>query len=279
MKMREIEGDECGENSEANSAEGQHGAVGSDAPEDVLERKMPRRRDRNTWHAECDGDGSQRHRKNNQARGGESPMLLQQNAEGSADGEGGKRGDSVPGDDLGDMLRADAADAPHGGSRADHAFAGTEEQASEEQKREAEGRGEMEEGGGKRKQAAGGADEQAEHHDALGAEDVHHAADAGAGENRGDVLGADDESREESAVTEPQVNVHREDREQNADGEVANEGEGNGGENFGDGATGKFAGARWGSGFQERIGGGRGGGGVGHRESRILSIKCDETRG
>ena len=41
MKLREIEGDECGENSEANSAEGQYGAVGSDAPENVRERKMP----------------------------------------------------------------------------------------------------------------------------------------------------------------------------------------------------------------------------------------------
>jgi len=37
--------------------------------------------------------------------------------------------------------------------------------------------------------------------------------------------------------------VHRENGEQDADGEVAHEGERDGGENFGDGAAGTFAGA------------------------------------
>jgi len=265
MKIGEIEGDEGGENSEADSTEGQHGAMGSDAPENVLERKMSRRRDRNARHAKCEGDGSQRHGKNDQARGGESPMLLQQNAEGSANGEGGKRGDAIPGDDLGDVLRSDAADAPHRGARADHAFAHAEQQASEKQKREARGGGEMKEGRGKGKQAAGRADEQAEHHDALGAEDVDHAAYAGAGEDCGDILGADDQSGEDGAVAELQMDVHWENGEQDADGEVADKSEGNGGENFGDGAGGAFERARWGGGFWKRVSDG-GGGGVGHRE-------------
>ena len=123
----------------------------------------------------------------------------------------------------------------------------------------------MKEGRGKGKQAAGGADEQAEHHDALGAEDVDHAADAGAGENGGDVLGADDQPGEDGAVTELKVDVHRENGEQDADSEVANEGEGDGGEDFGDGAGRPFERARWGGGFWKRVSDG-GGGGVGHRE-------------
>ncbi len=177
-------------------------------------------------------------------------MLLQQNAKGSANGEGGKRGDSVPGDDLGDVLRADAADTPHGGACANHAFADTEKKASEKKKRKAEGRREMKEGGGKGKQAAGGADEQPNHYDALGAEDVYHSADARTGEYRGDVLRADDEPREDGAIAELQVNMHRKNREEDSDREVADEGKGDSGQNFGDGAAGKLARARKGSGFR-----------------------------
>ena len=122
----------------------------------------------------------------------------------------------------------------------------------------------MEEGGGKRKKAAGGADEKAKYDDALGAEDVHHAADARARENRGDVLGADDQPREDGAVTEPQVDVNREDGEQDADGEVADEGEGDGWKNFGYGAAGKLSGTPNGGSFRKRSSGGRDD--VGHRQ-------------
>ena len=61
------------------------------------------------------------------------------------------------------------------------------------------------------------------------------------------------------------MDVHRKNGEQDADGEVADEGEGNGGKDFGDGAAGMFAEARWSGGFRERFGCG-GAGGVGHRE-------------
>jgi len=77
-------------------------------------------------------------------------------------------------------------------------------------------------------------------------------------------LGADDESREDRAVTELQVNMHRENGERYADGEVADEGEGNGGKDSRNDAAGKFAGLRKRESVRERRCGG--GGGVGHRE-------------
>src|SRR6266403_705268 len=77
----------------------------------------------------------------------------------------------------------------------------------------------------------------ADHGDALGTEDIHHTAYARARENGGDVLGADDESREKRAVAELQVNVHRENGERDADGQVADEGKGDSGKDSGNDAA------------------------------------------
>ena len=76
-------------------------------------------------------------------------------------------------------------------------------------------------------------------------------------------MGADDESREDRAIAELQMNVHRENGERDADGQVTNEGEGDGGKNSCNHAAGKFAGAQNGGDFGKRSGGG--GDGVRHR--------------
>jgi len=59
--------------------------------------------------------------------------------------------------------------------------------------------------------------------------------------------------------------VHWENGKQDANGEVADEGEGDGGKNFGDGAGRAFERAWLGGRFWKRVGDG-GGGGVGHRK-------------
>jgi len=264
MEFREIEADEGGQHPKADAAEGEHCAKGSDTPEDVREGKMLRRRDRDTRQTESERDGSQRYSKNCQACGGKAPMQLKQNAERCACGERAEGSDAAPGNDFGDVLGARAPDSPHDCASADHAFADAEQEAPQKQKRETDKRKGVEEGGGEGEGTACGTREKAEHCDALGTEDIHHTAYARARENGGDVLGADDESREKRAVAELQVNVHRENGERDADGEVADEGEGDGGKDSCDDAAGKFVGARKSGGVRERRS--SGGGGVGHNE-------------
>ena len=265
MQAGEVKRDECGQNAKTNAAESENRTVRSDAPEDMREGKMPRRGYGNARQTERQRDGSQRDTKNHEASGREAPMLLQQNAERRSHGERAEGGHAIPGNDFCDVLGADAPDSPHGRARADHAFTDTKQEASEKEKREACERGGNEKGGGEGKEAAGGTSEKAEHHDALGAENVDQTPDARTGENGGDILGTDDESREDCAIAEPQVDVHRKNGERDADGEVADESERDGGKDLRNAAAGKFGGARRRSGFRERIGGG-GGGGVGHRE-------------
>src|SRR6266481_2154438 len=265
MQAGEVKRDESGKNAEADAAQRKHGAVGSHAPEDVRERQMTRGRDRDARQTKSEDDGSQGYAKYGEARGRKSPVLLQQNAKRRANGKGAECGDAVPGNDFRNVLRADAPDSPHRSAGAGHAFPDAEQEASEKEKDEADKRTGIEEGGDKGKQAASGTSKKPEDHDAFGAEDVHHAPGARARKDGGDILGADDESCEDCSIAELQVDVHRENGEGDADGEVTDESEGYGRKNFGDAAAGKFRGARKRGGFRERIGG-RGDGGVGHCE-------------
>src|ERR1700730_13260632 len=228
LHASEVKRNECCENAETNAAEGEHGAVGSDAPKDVREGQMPGRRDGNARQTESQRERSQRYAKDDDASGSKAPMLLKQNAERGAYGEGGECGDAIPGDDFGYVFGAGAPEAPHGGAGADHAFADAEQEASQEKNKQADEREGVEESGGKGEGAACCTCEKAEHCDALGTEDVHHAANARARENGGDILRADDQSRENGAVTELQANAYWEDGERDADGQVADEGEGDG---------------------------------------------------
>jgi len=95
MEMREVETDEGGEHAEANAPERKYGAVRSDLPENMRKGEMPGGRDRHSRQTESKRDGGQRDGKNYQARGRKTTMLLKQNTERSAYGEGGECGDTI----------------------------------------------------------------------------------------------------------------------------------------------------------------------------------------
>ena len=238
MQLREIEGDKSGENAEAHAAKREGGAVRSNFPEDVGEGQMARRRSGDARKANGERDAGEGDAENQQADGCKSPSLQKKNAEWRADGKCTEGGDAVPGNDFCDVLGASASDAPDGSSRADHAFTDAEEEASDEEASDRESWGRNQEGGGESPEAAGGAGEESIDDDAFGAAGVNHAAGARAGKNGGDILRADDESGEDGAVAELQVSVRGKHGEGNADGEIADEGEGNGGKDLGDGAGG-----------------------------------------
>jgi len=258
VELGEIESDKGGEDAEAHAAKGQSGAVGSDAPEDMREREMTRRGGRDARDAKGESDTSDGKENREQSDGGQSPTLEKEDAEGRSDGESPEGGDAVPGDDFGDVLGTGAPDAPNGGSRADHAFTDAEEEAAEEDERKGDGGRRSEKGSEEIAEAAGGAGEEAVDDDGLGAEVVDQTAGAGAGEDRGHVLRADDESGEDGAVAELQVGVGRKNGEGNADGEVADERKRDGGKDFEGGGEG-------------RVGGGFGGerGRVGHGKLEV----------
>src|SRR5271166_4122752 len=101
-----------------------------------------------------------------------------------------------------------------------------------------------EEGGSEDPGTAAGAGEEAVDYDAFGTEGVGHASCARSRKDGGYVLGADDESCEDSAVAELQVDVRRKNGERDADGEVTDKGEEDRRENLRGGAAGKFGWAR-----------------------------------
>jgi len=209
-------------------------------------------------------DGSQRYSKNCQARGGKAPMQLKQNAKRGACGERAEGSDAAPGNDFGDVLGARAPDSPHDCASADHAFADAEQEAAQKQKRETDKRKGVEEGGGEGEGTACGTRERPSTAMRLGPRTSTIRPTRGRERTVATYWALMTSPARSVAVAELQVNVHRENGERDADGQVADEGEGDGGKDSGNDAAGKFVGARKSGGVRERRS--SGGGGVGHNE-------------
>ncbi|MNZ82797.1 hypothetical protein D3C78_1015040 [compost metagenome] len=145
--------------------------------------------------------------------------------QGRADGQCAVAGDTVPGNDLGRVRRADPADAPANRARAHQAFGAAEHQAADQQADQAQGRQALGPGREQHEHTAQAATGQAIHHSQFAALVVDDLPGIGAAEQGGQVLHADHQARDHRAEAQVAVDVAGQNGQGDADVQVADEGE------------------------------------------------------
>ena len=229
-RLGEIERDEGGDDAEAGATQGQRQAEGGDPQEQDVADGHPLALKSAVGAIRVAATKLARHRaKMIDADGGEAPVGRGQDPQGRAHGEGRVGGDAVPGDDPGRVLAADPADSPHGGARGAQAFAGAQGQAADGQRAETEPEGMAQQGRQGHQGAAGGAGEHAVADGLPRPDGVRQVPGPGPAGEGGDVLEADQEPREAGADPQLEMEVGRERGQRDADAEVGDEGEADGG--------------------------------------------------
>ncbi|MNF85299.1 hypothetical protein D3C84_676880 [compost metagenome] len=220
-----IQGDEGGQGTEADGAKGQRSAVGGDAQEYIGEGQPLAVDDgrRALGQGQQQGDGAEQ---GHQPADAPQPQAVHHHhAQRRADGHRAIGGDAVPGNHPRHVLRAHQAHAPADGAGADQALADAQQHPPAQQQAEAR-QGELGEAGGEQRQHPGeAAAGHAVHDRALGAQPVGQAAGHWAGEQGGEVLGADDDARHDRAIAHVVVYIAGQHGDRQADAEEADEGE------------------------------------------------------
>ena len=134
-------------------------------------------------------------------------------------------GDAVPGNHTCSMCCADATDAPDDGAGADQTFTDAQTKAADQQRAQTQPRQFHKPGCQNQEGATGSAGQHATDDGFLGADGIDHTSGLSACDKSRQILHADRQARDEGAVTQIQMNITRQHRKRDANGQVSQKGE------------------------------------------------------